>query len=1119
MYKNITKQLGIPPGYIYKILLIMRLTTVLLIATIMQVSAGSFAQKISLNEKNAPLEKIFDKIRLQSGYDFLFNRELLKTAKPVDINIKNADIEDALAICFKGQPFTYTLEEKTIVIKEKTPSFLERVVDHWAAIDVHGRVVDQEGKPLPGATVKVKGTGKSVSTNGKGEFYLEKVEEGVVLVISFIGYVSREVSATKEMENMVLEISDSKLDEVQIMAYGETTRRLSTGNISTIKSEDIEKQPINNPLLALQGRVPGLIVTQSAGLPGSGISLKIQGQNSIGKGNDPLYVIDGIPYFSQLLSTNDSELLGKSGDTYGSQNGNPLSFINSNDIESIDILKDADATAIYGSRASSGAVLITTKKGREGKTNLNVNAQTGFGNVTRRRDLLNTKEYIEIRKEAYKNAGVSSIPTTAFDLLDGPWGDINKYTDWQKEFIGKTSNLYNIQASISGGNQLTQFLVSGNLRKETTAFLGDFGNKSNSVRFNISNKSLSQRFQINFSGNYSNDNNKLPGSDISNSIMLPPNAPPLFNFDGSVNWAYNSAGSVTFNNPIAVYLNQPRNIVTKNLVGNMTLSYDLFDGISMLANLGYGNNLQNGLLKVQIGSYLPQDRPTSQRISAYVDNKIETWTVEPQLKYFKRISGGNLDFLLGSTFQKNSNDGQRIIASGFDSDLIMNEPGAATSILVGNVDRSIYKYNALFTRLNYNWNERYILNISARRDGSSRFGSENLFHNFWSVGTAWILTNEDVIKKRLQFLSFLKIKSSYGTTGNDQIGNYTYLDVYHNQPLFKYPYQGLRGLETTSLSNPYIQWEETRKLNLGIDVGFIKDRILLSTNYYQNRSSNQILGYDLSMLSGFETVTSNFPATVQNYGIEFSLNTVNLKSDKFRWDTFLNLTLPRNKLISFPNLDKSSYFSSALIVGKPITMIKAYHFLGVNPETGLYEVADQNGKPTSEPNPLTDKTVYIDIATSFNGGLQNKLSYKNFEIDFLIQFVKQNAKSGIFGLNIPGQRVNQAVNILQRWQNPGDVSTIQKVSLGSDVIIPWSAANASDKAYEDASFIRLKNFSLSWNPPNNWKRVIFLQNCKVFLSGQNLITLTRFSGLDPENRSINSLPLLRVVALGLNISL
>jgi len=417
MYKNITKQLGIPPGYIYKILLIMRLTTVLLIATIMQVSAGSFAQKISLNERSAPLEKIFDKIRLQSGYDFLFNRELLKTAKPVDIKIKNADIEDALAICFKGQPFTYTLEEKTIVIKAKTPTFLERLADRWAAIDVHGRVVDQEGKPLAGATVKVKGTGKSVSTNGKGEFYLEKVEEeGAILVVSFIGYVSKEVGAAKEMGNVVLELSNSKLDEVQVIAYGETTRRLSTGNISSVTAEDIAKSPVSNPLLAIAGRVPGVFIEQATGVPGSGIKITIQGQNSIANGNDPFYVIDGVPYTSQLLHPLNG-IQGSSGMRFAAA-GNPLSLINPLDIERIDVLKDGDATAIYGSKAANGAILITTKKGSAGKTKLNVNIQQGWSTIATKNKLMNTDQYLHMRRQAIINDGIDmEQPPYNFDFF------------------------------------------------------------------------------------------------------------------------------------------------------------------------------------------------------------------------------------------------------------------------------------------------------------------------------------------------------------------------------------------------------------------------------------------------------------------------------------------------------------------------------------------------------------------------------------------------------------------------------------------------------------------------------------------------------------------------------
>jgi len=307
-------------------------------AFLMQVSASTFAQKITLNEKEASLVSIFEKINKQSGVDFLVNIELLSKAKPVSINVNDEELAVVLDKIFKGQPLEYSIKDKAVVVTKKTPSFLERVADSWADIDVHGRVVDQEGKPLQGATVKVKGTGKTVSTNGKGEFYLEKVDEDVVLVISFIGYVNKEVSASKEMGNIILELDDNKLDEVQVIAYGTTTRRLSTGNVSTVKAKDIEKQPVSNPLLALQGRVPGLMINQATGLAGSGVTVRIQGINSIRNGNDPFFVVDGVPYISQVLPT-ITNVLGESTSGGGqkpenSGQGNPFSYINPFDIES-----------------------------------------------------------------------------------------------------------------------------------------------------------------------------------------------------------------------------------------------------------------------------------------------------------------------------------------------------------------------------------------------------------------------------------------------------------------------------------------------------------------------------------------------------------------------------------------------------------------------------------------------------------------------------------------------------------------------------------------------------------------------------------------------------------------
>jgi len=338
---------------------------------------------------------------------------------------------------------------------------------------------------------------------------------------------------------------------VQVIAYGTTTRRLSTGDVSTVRAADIEKQPVSNPLLALQGRIPGLQITQASGLAGSGVKVRIQGQNSIGFGSDPLYIVDGVPFASQLLPTINN-ILGESGkvNNIPSGTGNPLSFINSSDIESIDILKDADATAIYGSRGANGVILITTKKGKAGQTKVDVNIQRGYGQVTRRLDLLNTQQYLQMRREAFTNDGLA-IPTTttvpASDNYDLTFWDQNKSTDWQKVLIGGTARYTDIHGSVSGGNKNITALIGAAYKKETTVFPGDFADQKGSLHVMINNVSENQKFKISLSGNYLIDNNELPGRDLTSAALsLPPNAPSLYNSDGSLNWATDASGSTTW---------------------------------------------------------------------------------------------------------------------------------------------------------------------------------------------------------------------------------------------------------------------------------------------------------------------------------------------------------------------------------------------------------------------------------------------------------------------------------------------------------------------------------------------------------------------------------------------
>jgi TonB-linked SusC/RagA family outer membrane protein len=947
------------------------------------------------------------------------------------------------------------------------------------------------------------------------------VDENAVLEISYVGFETQLVSLQgKSALAISLNPKNNSLDEMQIIAYGTTTKRLNTGNVSTVKARDIETQPINNPLLALEGRVPGLFITQSSGLAGSGVKVKIQGQNSIGRGSDPLYVIDGVPYTSETLPTLSS-ILGLSGTSAGGTipigSGNPLSFINPADIESIDVLKDADATAIYGSRAAAGAILITTKKGKAGQTKVNISLQNGWGKVARKLNLLNTQQYLEMRHEALRNDNLTPSATD-YDI-NGVW-DTTRYTDWQKELLGGTSKFQDVQASVSGGNSNVQYLIGGGYHKETTVFPGDFADQKGSMHFSINSISPNQRFKVQLSGNYLVDKNQLPTNDLTQqALRLAPDAPMLYNSDGSLNWALLSNGNSSFNNPIGNYAYSKYQDKTNNLIANALVSYKIITGLELKASFGF-TRLENDEIQTSpFAAIAPPNWPFSQRTTQFGHGLINSWILEPQATYSHKFGKGQLQTLVGTTFQEQNSNLQQVTATGFNSDLVMEDIKSASSITPYATVIANYKYSALFGRVNYNWTDKYILNLTGRRDGSSRFGSENLFHNFWSMAGGWIFSSEKFMQSNLAFISFGKLRASYGTTGNDQIGDYQFLNQYSTISNVQVAYQGINSIAPQGIPNPYIQWEETRKLQFGLDFGFLKDRILLSANYSRNRSSNQLLSYSLPITTGVGSLITNFPATIENTAWEFSVNTDNVHSGNFKWTSNFNLSIPKNKLVAFPNIETSSY-SSSLIVGQPFTIKLLYHFIGVDPTTGAYVFSDSKGNVTSKPQYPTDATAVVNMAPKFYGGFQNRISYKGFALDFLFQFVKQIGTNYAFGFQ-PGRfNLNQPDYVLSRWTKPGDVTTIQRYYSNSSLSSAYTnLTSISDGVWADASYIRLKNLSLSWQLPQATLQKLHLKNLRVYTQGQNLLTITNYKGLDPENLSTSSLPMLRVITVGLQLTL
>lgn len=1106
-----------PKAGLTKTMRIMKLTAILLLSACLTASATGYSQKVTLSEKNARLEKVFKEIKKQTGYEFLYTDEMLQNTERITVEFQSVELLAALSILFKDQPLTYAIIEKTIVVKPKevTPGPVSPVV---STIDISGKVTDTDGSPLAGASIKIKGTTNGTTTDANGAFLLKGVDENATLIFSYAEHELVELKVNGRTSiTAALKRNESPLDEIQVIAYGTRSKRLQTGNVTTVKGADIEKQPVSNPLLALQGRVPGLYITQNSGVAGGGVSVRIQGKNSMFGGNDPLYVIDGVPYISQTLSTATvGEILQNSGSSFLYQRGgtgNPLSFINPNDIESIEVLKDADATSIYGSRAANGAILITTKKGKAGPARIDVNMQYGTQKVSRSIEMMNTDQYLEMRKEALSNDGFSADPNSDYDLT--LW-DQSRNTNWVKTLINKPARYSNINASVTGGNANVQYLIGATYRRETSTFSDDFHDRKIGVHFNINSNSSNQKFKVQLAGNFLTDRNLLPRIDLtSTAYTLAPNAPALYNDDGTLNWAPDANGNSSWRNPLSYLLNRYLN-ETDNLTSSAMLSYRFLPNLEVSSRFGYSKLQTDEFASSSILSEKPEYRASFVRDAQYSNNTVRIFSVEPQLNYQKQWDKLKISALVGMAIQQNISNGENLTGIGYATDELTKDMRSAATLIVNSTIDAVYKYNAVFGTLNGNWQNKYIININARRDGSSHFGPANRFHNFASVGGAWIFSEENIFKRHLTFLSFGKIKGSYGTSGNDQVGDYTYMDLYSplTTPVL---YQNGPSIGVTRLASPYLQWEQTRKLSLGIDFGFLHDRLVVNANFQRNKSSNQLMAYALPSIAGFQSVNRNFPATVENKIWEFMLNTINIKTKTIEWRTSFNLTIPKNKLLEFPNIESTTY-ASALAVGQPLNVTRAFHYAGVNSNTGIYQFVNKNGDTTSTPT-FDDQNVFLDLNPKFYGGLQSTFRFKNIEVDLLLQFVKKMGPSFVFGNLMPGViNINQPVFVGDRWQKPGDNRPIQKYNSDYSLYDAFSNAEQSDAGFVDASYIRLKTLSASYELPVNFVKRLRLQQCKAYIQCQNLLTITNYKGQDPETTSY-SLPPMKAWTAGIQIRL
>lgn len=901
-------------------------------------------------------------------------------------------------------------------------------------------------------------------------------------------------------------VKTGTIDQVVINAgYYKVSEKERTGSIAKVTAKDIENQPVTNVLSSLQGRMTGVNITQNSGVAGGGYTIQIRGQNSLRTslnstidGNTPLYVVDGVP-LNEITAENTqiTSTIIPTGKI------NPLNSINPNDIESIEVLKDADATAIYGSRGANGVILITTKRGKSGKLRINFTTGYGISEPISNLKLMNKDQYLAMRRQAYVNDGVTTYPTTAYDL-NGTWG--NNETDWKKTLIGNKSTSSNTQLSLSGGSETTTFLISLGHNEQTTPFGHGFKYISNTFNSSLSHRSKDKKLVINLSNMFSNQKNNVVRTDVTSSVYtLAPISPNLYNTDGSLNWAGN-----TFTNPLAVY-NASYNNDTKLFQTNLNTEYKMYRDLKFKLNAGLNytkvdelsllpNTVNNPSLASGASSATSQSRKKDQQIFSFI--------IEPQLNWQKNWGNHQFDLLVGGSFQRNVRDTDEITGIGFDSNQFITNVSAAKTIRMGDQSSIEYRYAAIFGRLNYQYKNRYILNVTGRRDGSSRFGPNNRFANFGAVGAAWLFANENFLKD-LKWLTFGKLRTSYGATGSDNIGDFQYLDNYNVSTTLIY--NGTTGLLPARLFNPDYSWEVTRKLEAAIELGFLKDRITASLAWYRNRSSNQLVGYQLSAVTGFSSVTANLNATVQNSGLEFEVNAKPVVKDNFVWETNFNISLPKNKLLSFPGLAGSPY-ASQYVIGSSTQIVKLYQLLGLDPQTHQYQFMDFNGDgKISSPD---DRQVIEDLQVKFFGGFNNSVRYKNWNFSALFQFVKKKNYNQNSIMPLPGTMVNQPIEVLDVWSPENPSGTYMPYS-ASKSLTYHTLFRGSTASVSDASFIRLKNIELGYRIPLNEGP---FKDVKIYFQGQNLITWTKFFGVDPEALISGYLPPLRTYSFGMQLN-
>lgn len=1134
-----------------QLMITMKLTVLLLTVAFLQVHATGVGQTVTLTGKEMKLQKVFTAIQKQTGFVVFYNQEILAGAKPVNLAVRDIPLQDLMNMILKDQPVDYFIKDKTIVLSEKkiitSAPPKEDFLYLLAAPPVTGVILNAEGQPLAGASVKIKGTNTGTVTDADGKFSLV-ADPGQTLVISFIGFASQEIKVNESrLIKITLQRSTNPLDETVVVGYGTSRRKDLTGAVSSVNVKEFKDVPFATIDQALTGKAAGVQVVQADGSPGGVAKIRIRGGTSLLGGNDPLYIIDGVQVQVQNRYMQSAADIVSPVESFGSMGGgdnsantisgsfarglNSLGGLNINDIESIDILKDASATAIYGSRAANGVVIITTKKGKlNQKPVVEANYYTGFSSAIKEK-LLNRDQYVMIMTEAARNLNdirASLNPAlppdaTASAILADPAFLGTGNTDWL-DLVLRKGITQNADLSIRGGGSGSRYYTSLSYNKNNGVVKGtDYSRLAGKI--NLDNE-ITDRIRIVTNLDFGFSTNNVTNGAYTQALFAPPTM-KAYNEDGSVhvmdpeeNGSYGFEG---FQSPLTLLSGINRSN-TVSLLGSLALEYDIMKGLKFRssASVNYNSYHQTNYVPstVLISDKAAGNWPGSSNngIATQAQSQSTDGFFENTLTWDKQFNENNrINILGGTSWQISKRNSFSASGQGFPDDVFLNNISSAALTLPATGVSGQSSLLSFYMRANYALYEKYLFTFTGRSDASSKFPKGNRVGYFPSGGVAWRVSQENFMNK-VHWIDELKLRASAGYTGTQNIGDNLFYTLY--SPV---SYNGLNGMSPSQLGNSGIKWESTLQKDAGIDFQMFKSRITGSFGYYEKSTTGVLFPTNVASSAGFTEVTANI-ADIRNRGLELTIKVDFMRNRDFQWSGTFNISGNRSKVLALSNefTDPANpgvyrYGNTVLKVGEPLGLLYGGIFEGVMKTQkevddyashnlmSLYGVLNYLG--IGDARYTLDTPIYMGYSDlkydiigraepKYYGGYTNSITYKNFNLIALFTF--SNGGDIYYLADVQNQntvvRTNKGVRILDRWTPDNPNTDRPRLVLGDGM---YNTVQANNNVYK-ANYIKLKSVTLNYQFPKIILDRLKIANASIYASATNLFTITKYPGADPE---------------------